>query len=253
MSKKYDELADQIIDSVGGKQNIGRCFHCMTRLRFNLKDSGLADVENIKKLGVIGAQFSGEQLQIIIGNEVKEVYEAVCKKTGLNTEKAIDEDLDSGKKEKLTVKGVLNKVADGVVGCVAPLLTILIGSGLLKAVVMVAQNFGVAADAPTLTGLSFIADSAFYFMPAFLGGFAAKKFGANIALGMMLGASLIHPTFIENVASGNPGSIYGLPIYAASYSSTVVPAILSVWVMSIVGNSFPIIRRNPSVSLPNLF
>lgn len=98
MSKKYDELADQIIDSVGGKQNIGRCFHCMTRLRFNLKDSGLADVENIKKLGVIGAQFSGEQLQIIIGNEVKEVYEAVCKRAGLNTEKAIDEDLDSGKK-----------------------------------------------------------------------------------------------------------------------------------------------------------
>ncbi len=234
MAKNYEQLADSIIESIGGKQNIGRCFHCMTRLRFNLKDQGLANLDEIKKLDVIGAQFSGEQLQIIIGNEVKEVYAAVCKQAGLNTEAAIDENLDAGKKEKLTFKTTLNKIVDGIVGCVAPLLPILIGSGLLKAVVMVAQNFGIAADAPTLTALSFIADAAFYFMPVFLGGFATKKFGANIALGMMLGASLIHPTFVQNVADGNPGSIFGIPIYAASYSSTVVPAILSVWVMSIV-------------------
>lgn len=238
MKKDYDTLARSIVDLVGGKDNIARCMHCYTRLRFNLKDNGLAKLEDIKKLDVIGAQFSGEQLQIIIGNEVTEVYDAVCKLTGMNKEEAIDENLDSSRKEKLTFKGVINKIIDAIVGCMIPLLPILIGSGLIQAIVAIAENLGVSAESPTLVTLTFVANAAFYFMPVFLGGFAAKKFGANTALGMMLGASLIHPTFVSMVSNGDAGSIFGIPIYAASYSSTVVPAILSVWIMSYVEKFF---------------
>lgn len=233
MKKDYDELAKSIIKLIGGKENIARCMHCYTRLRFNLKDTGLVDLDEIKKLDVISAMFSGEQLQIVIGNEVNEVYDSVCKLANLENENPIEEQLDSVK-EKLTFKTVINKIIDGIVGCMVPLLPILVGSGLIKAFIAIAENLGVSAEAPTLVTLTFVADAAFYFMPVFIGGFAAKKFGANTALGMMLGASLIHPTFVSMVSAGNPGSIFGIPIYSASYSSTVVPAILSVWVMSYV-------------------
>lgn len=233
MKKNYDELAENIVKLVGGKNNIAKCMHCYTRLRFNLKDTGLANVEEIKKLNVIGVVYSGTQLQIVIGNEVKEVYDAVCKVASLDAEKPIEENLDIPK-EKLTLKTVFNKIVDGIVGCMIPLLPILIGSGLIKAIIAIVENLGVSANTPTLVTLTFVADAAFYFMPIFIGGFAAKKFGANTALGMMLGATLIHPTFISMVTSGNAGSIFGIPIYSASYSSTVIPAILSVWVMSYV-------------------
>lgn len=234
MAKDYKALADSIIKLIGGKENIARCMHCYTRLRFNLKDNGLVQLDDIKKLEVIGAQFSGEQLQIIIGNDVNEVYDAVCAAAGLNKEAIIDEKLDDKPKEKMTFKKVVNKIIDGIVGCMIPLLPILIGSGLLQAIIAIAENLGVSAESPTLVTLTFVANAAFYFMPVYLGGFAAKKFGANTALGMMIGACLIHPTFVSMVADGNGGSIFGIPIYPASYSSTVVPAILSIWIMSYV-------------------
>lgn len=234
MAKDYKVIADSIIKLIGGKENIARCMHCYTRLRFNLKDNGLVQLDDIKKLEVIGAQFSGEQLQIIIGNDVNEVYEAVCKAAGLNKEAIVDEKLDDIPKEKMTFKKVVNKIIDGIVGCMIPLLPILIGSGLLQAIIAIAENLGASAESPTLVTLTFVANAAFYFMPVYLGGFAAKKFGANTALGMMIGACLIHPTFVSMVAEGNAGSIFGIPIYPASYSSTVVPAILSVWIMSYI-------------------
>lgn len=234
MAKDYKVIADSIIKLIGGKENIARCMHCYTRLRFNLKDNGLVQLDDIKKLEVIGAQFSGEQLQIIIGNDVNEVYEAVCKAAGLNKEAIVDEKLDDMPKEKMTFKKVVNKIIDGIVGCMIPLLPILIGSGLLQAIIAIAENLGASAESPTLVTLTFVANAAFYFMPVYLGGFAAKKFGANTALGMMIGACLIHPTFVSMVAEGNAGSIFGIPIYPASYSSTVVPAILSVWIMSYI-------------------
>lgn len=234
MAKNYKALADSIIKLIGGKENIARCMHCYTRLRFNLKDNSLVQLDDIKKLEVIGAQFSGEQLQIIIGNDVNEVYDAVCAAAGLNKEAIVDEKLDDKPKEKMTFKKVVNKIIDGIVGCMIPLLPILIGSGLLQAIIAIAENLGVSAESPTLVTLTFVANAAFYFMPVYLGGFAAKKFGANTALGMMIGACLIHPTFVSMVADGNGGSIFGIPIYPASYSSTVVPAILSIWIMSYV-------------------
>lgn len=234
MAKDYKVIADSIIKLIGGKENIARCMHCYTRLRFNLKDNGLVQLDDIKKLEVIGAQFSGEQLQIIIGNDVNEVYEAVCIAAGLNKEAIVDEKLDDMPKEKMTFKKVVNKIIDGIVGCMIPLLPILIGSGLLQAIIAIAENLGASAESPTLVTLTFVANAAFYFMPVYLGGFAAKKFGANTALGLMIGACLIHPTFVSMVAEGNAGSIFGIPIYPASYSSTVVPAILSVWIMSYI-------------------
>jgi len=236
MKKDYKALSEQIIALVGGKENIATAMHCMTRLRLNLKDLGLANVTEIKKLDVLGAQIASGQLQIIIGNDINEVYDAFCETAGLQKNDVVNEKIDSiESKVKKTPKTVFLSILDGIVGCVVPLIPILIGSGLIKSIVLICTQLGIAAaDNPTITTLSFAADAAFYFLPVFCGFFAAKKFGANEALGAMLGGILIHPTFIAMVTAGNPGSIFGLPIYSASYASTIIPAILSVWIMSYV-------------------
>ena len=236
MAKNYEILAKQILDHVGGTDNVVNAMHCYTRLRINFKDVGLVDLETLKKLDVIGAQFTGEQLQIIIGNEVNEVYEAFIKLSGSKREDMIEETLDQNiSKKKHTVKSVFAAIIDGIVGCMVPILPMLVASGILKAIVLIVQQMGIAsADSATCITLSFVADAAFYFLPVILGFFAAKKFGANMALGAMLGAALIHPSFVSMVSEGASQSVFGLPIYSASYSSTVVPIILSVWVMSYV-------------------
>lgn len=237
MTKNYDFLVEQILKNVGGSENIANVMHCYTRLRVNYKDESLVNPKNIEEIsGVLGIQKSGQQIQIVIGNEVKEVYEAFIKVSGLQREDAVDERIESdfiGK--KLSVKGVFNSIIDGVVGCVVPLIPMLIASGLIKAFVLILQQFGwVAADSPTVVVLSFVADAAFYFLPVIIGTFAAKKFGANVALGGMLGAALIHPSFIEAVGAGIPLNVFGFPVYATGYSSTVIPIILSVLVMSYI-------------------
>ena len=234
----YRALAKEILANVGGKENVTNCFHCMTRLRFNLKDIDLVNIDAIKKLNVFGAQITGGQLQIIIGNYINEIYDAVCVEGGFTKHAAIDEKVDDippQAKKKLTFKGVLNSILDAFVGSIVPTLPILIGSGIIKAVVLLLTQLGaVSADSPTIVTLSFVADAAYYFLPVYIGFFAAKKFDATPALGALIGAMLVHPTFVQMVTEGSGGSVFGLPIYAASYSSTIFPAVLSVWVMSYV-------------------
>lgn len=129
---KYTEFSNQIIANVGGKDNIVSAVHCMTRLRLNLKDKSLVDIDAVKKIeGALGAQFSGEQFQIIIGQHVSDVYPEFCSVAGVGLADAIDENLDAPK-EKLTLKQIPNKVLDYVSGSIAPLLPIMMGAGFFK-------------------------------------------------------------------------------------------------------------------------
>lgn len=239
--KNYKELSKSILDNAGGLDNISSAIHCYTRLRLNLKDASLAKLDKIKELNVIGAQIIGSQLQIIIGNEVVEVYDAFMDISGLQREIPLDtlvnEDMKINKSK--SPKNILSSIIDAIVGCMVPILPALIASGLIKAIVLLATQYNlVASDSPSLATLSFVADSAFYFMPVFIAVFAAKKFNVNIAMAAMLGASLIHPDFIARVNSGQSLSILGLPIYATNYASSVIPAILSVWIMGYVERFF---------------
>lgn len=239
-AKDFDLLADQIILHVGGKGNIAYLAHCMTRLRMSLKDNSRADIDALKKLdGVMSTQWSGEQLQIIIGQKVPDLYELVRQKGGLDRADAINENIDGAKKEKLTLKAVGGKILDGLTGSLAPLIPLLIAGGLLKLVSVIGAQLGWL-DAASNTGamLNFWGDAAFYFLPVFVGGFAAKKFGANTGLGMMLGAALVYPGFVEMIGAETPITLFGLPVYSASYASTLLPAVLCVWVMSFVEKFF---------------
>lgn len=227
---RYADLADKVVELVGGADNISYFTHCITRLRFNVKDKGLVKVDEIAKVkGVMGAQWSGDQFQVIVGQAVGDAYDLIVEKTGLARQDAVDEDLGDAPKAKFS----LNTVLDAISGSIAPVLPILIGAGLIQTIVVIINQFSLLpADSPTLSVLTFVGNTGFYFLPVFVGANAAKKFGANMALGMFVGAMLIHPDFIAAVDEGTAQSVFAIPIYAASYSSTVFPVILAVAAMA---------------------
>lgn len=242
MSKNnYGELASTILEYVGQKENISFVTHCITRLRLNVKDRSKVQVEKIEQLGgVIGTQWSGEQLQIIIGQTVGDVYKAVCEVGGFALEKTAIE--KKGEKKKFS----FNMIIDGIVGCITPILPVIIGGGMVKAIIAILTGFGwIAADVSTIQILTMAGDACFYFLPVFVGATAAKKFGGNMGLGMVIGAVLIHPSFISAVTEGTALSFLGLPVYPASYANGIFPVIMAVFVMCFIEKK--IVKYTPPV------
>lgn len=240
-AERYADLADKVLELLGGKDNISFFTHCVTRLRFNVKDKSIVDVKGIEGIaGVMGCQWVGDQLQIIIGQAVGDAYNLIAEKTGLAKQDAVDEDLGDGVKKKFSI----NTVFDTISGCITPIIPVFIGAGFIKIIVLLITQFNLLpADCGTMQVLTFAGDAGFYFLPVYVGAFAAKKFGANVALGMLMGAMFIHPNFIQAVTNGTSLDVYGIPVYAASYSSSVIPALLTVWVMSYVEKFFA--RHSP--------
>lgn len=229
--ERFEELADRVVELIGGKENIVFFTHCVTRLRFNVKDKGAVKDEEVKKIsGVLGCQWSGEQFQIVIGQAVGDAYKLICDRTGLAQEAAVEENLDEPKK-----KFSFNTVMDAISACVTPCIPVLIGCGLVKIIILVGEMLGLLSPgSPTDVVLTFVGDAGFYFLPVMIGMFTAKKFGGNMALGAMMGAIFIHPTFVSAVAEGTALSVFGIPIYSATYSSTLFPAFLTAIVMCYV-------------------
>lgn len=234
--RTYDDLAAQLVASVGGKGNIGFFTHCVTRLRFNIKDKGLVDEDAVEHLpGVLGKQWAGEQLQVIIGQHVGDVYEVICEQAGLARESAIDENLDgalAGGKRDFSPRHIADVLLDTLSGIFAPFIPAIVACGLLQGVLYSVQSFGwISAESVEYSFFYTCANTAFYFMPVLIAFSAARRFKCNQYVGAALGAALIHPTFAG--MAGESISLFGVvPITFANYSSTVVPAILTVYLMS---------------------
>ena len=227
----YQELADKILNLVGGFNNVTGLTHCATRLRFNLKDEGIAQTEQLKKTpGVLGVAINGGQYQVIIGNDVNHVYKPIMEKcTGLESSKPAQE-------EK---KSLAARFIDTITGIFTPVLPAITAAGMLKAVLSLLVAFHVVETTDqSYQIINFMGDAAFYFLPFLLANSAAKKFGCNAYLAMMLAGIMLHPNFLTMVSTasetGEGISLFFLPIYQASYSSSVIPIILSVWFMSYV-------------------
>ncbi len=241
MAANYDAVADRIVDLVGGKDNISFFTHCVTRLRFNLKDQKKASKEEIDKLpGVLGSQWQNGQLQVIIGQAVGDVYKQICEKNGLTLENAVDENLDAVSGEK-GFKAVINKIFDSISGSLTPVIPALIGCGMIKVILIFMDMLHVSAESGFYQLLSFAGDAGFYFLPIIVGAFAAKKFGANMGLGMVMGGMLVYPSF----AAGSGFNFFGIPVYSNSYSSTIIPVILCCAVMAPIERFFA--RKSPEV------
>ncbi len=236
----YEQLAGEILPLIGGKENIVSLVHCATRLRFNLQDNTKADTQKLKAAkGVLGVVNSGGQFQIIIGNDVSHVYAAVNKLAGLGEKPADAAPQTDAKPAKGEKKSLANRFFDTISSIFTPVLPAITAAGMLKAVLSLLVAFHVIdTGSQSYQIINFMADAAFCFLPILLANSCAKKFNCNPYLAIMVGGILLHPKFIAllaaSVEAGESLKLFGLPIYNASYSSTVVPIILAVWFMSYV-------------------
>lgn len=230
----YSDLAKEILENIGGEENVQNLTHCATRLRFNLKDDKKAKTEEIKNTaGVMGVTQSGGQYQVIIGSDVGSVHKEIMKQT------TSIESGDSNSQEEEDDRKAVAKVIDVITGIFTPILPAITASGMLKAVLSLLVVFNVlSTESQSYQVINFMADSAFYFLPILLAISSANKFRTNTYLAAMVGGVLLHPAFVQMVNTSNETGeairLFGLPITAVSYSSTVVPIILTVWFMSYV-------------------
>ncbi|WP_314723471.1 PTS transporter subunit EIIC [Enterocloster bolteae] len=229
MPKDYSKTAGKLIDELGGKKNIRSVTHCMTRLRFVLEDEAAADDESVKKIpGVMGVTKQGGQYQVIIGNDVTVCYQEVLKAGNFSVTEG---EKVQKEKKKFTVKGWINSVLDMVSGSVTPLLPAIIGCGMVKLLLIILDLFHISDSLPTYQILNAAADSAFYFLPILLAWSASKKMNCNSVLAITIVAVLVHPNITALLGEGS-ASFLRIPVTSATYSSSVLPALLSVWFLS---------------------
>lgn len=226
------ELATKIVANVGGEGNISTLTHCATRLRFNLKDNSKANIDVLKNLqGVLTAQMKSGQLQVVIGAKVNAVFDEVSAQVHIT---------EGGVEVQEPQKNKIGAIVETISGIFAPTLSVLIGCGMFKAIVSLLTNTGLAAgDSSFIVLLSMVGDLIFYFFPFFLAVSAARKFKVSEYMALALAAAYMYPTIMNGadaVAGGGPStmSILGLPILFVNYKSTVIPIILSVWVLSLI-------------------
>lgn len=230
------ELAQNVLQHVGGQQNISSLTHCATRLRFVLKDDSKADIQALDRLeGVLKAQNAAGQVQVVVGSKVDAVYQEVKNLTGGGITDSADSSEAVPKKKQNPVNAVLETIA----GIFTPVLPALIGCGMIKCVATVVTTLGLLQGSGFLTIINMIGDCIFYFLPFFLAVSAAHKFKTNPYLAVALAAALMHPTILDaanNIAKTGVTTIdfLGMPILLMKYSSSVIPIILSVWIMSYV-------------------
>jgi len=238
--RKYEELAKVIIENVGGKENVISLAHCYTRLRFKLHDEKKAATEVFKDMdGVVTVVQSGGQYQVVIGNEVGDVYDEIVKSQGIAgaSSEAADEAPDKN-------MSLLDKFVDIVSGIFTPILGVLAASGMIKGftALFVALSW-VDAKGGTYQILQTIGDGLFYFFPIFLGLTAARKFKMSEFSGMAIGAALVYPA-LSVIMKGEPlyqmfaGTMFsspvqieflGTPVILMNYASSVIPIIVAIY------------------------
>lgn len=231
----YDEIANRIIDLVGGPTNIKSVVHCMTRLRFNLNDTSKANRKDLDKLDkVMGIAEQGGQFQVIIGNEVADVYSAIINQLeGLKGKNSIKiSNKDSEKKEK----NKFSRALDIIAGCFTPILPGFIGAGMLKSIAVLLTTFNIITDTSgTYTILNVMGDGIFYFLPLALAVTTSRKFKTSEFLGFAVMAAMMHNNIYDLLSAGqNSVDFIGMNIPLQSYASTVIPAILTIWIMSYI-------------------
>ncbi len=245
MASKYDGLARIIIQNVCGKSNVISLTHCVTRLRFKLKDESKANTEVLKNTdGIVTVIQSGGQYQVVIGNHVPDVYAVVNEigKFGSENEAPAD-----GPKVKMSPGAALIDIISGVF---SPTLGVLAATGMIKGLLALFVYFGIiSSDGGTYQLLYAVADGFFHYLPIFLGFTAAKKFNVNQFTGMALGAALVYMDDVLALATVEPvstifaGSSFATNVYttflgipvmlpASGYASSVIPIILAVFIVS---------------------
>ena len=245
----YESTAKKILQRVGGKDNVLNLVHCMTRLRFTLKDESIVDDEAVKKTkGVMGVMKKGGQYQINMENDVANVY-AELNKLGNFSNKAPQK--TSEKKEK---QNVFSMLMDTISGIMAPVIPAIIGAAMIKVLLTLLPMIHVLdTSGNTYNLLSVMGDGAFFFMPVLIAISAAKKFGTNTYYAASIALIMLHPNFISMMSAADEAEetirfLGFLPVTYASYAYSVIPIILAVWslkyVEKLADKITPVVTKN---------
>ena len=248
-SMDYESVAKKILQRVGGAENVTGLVHCMTRLRFNLKDESIVDDEAVKKTkGVMGVMKKGGQYQIIIGNDVGYVYEE------LNKLGKFSNQVPKKKENSTEKKNILTMLMDTISGIMTPVIPAIIGAAMIKVLLTLLPMIGVLnTSGDTYQLLTVIGDGAFLFMPVLIAVSASKKFGTNVYYAASIALIMLHPNFISMMTTAHDANetirFLGLiPVTYATYSYSVIPIILAVWslkyVEKFVDKITPVITKN---------
>ena len=232
MAKDYASLTNSILEELGGAKNVSGLFHCATRLRFRLNDKLIVRAKQIEAIpGVLGTVDDAAGIQVVIGNDVKKAYATLMEQHPEMAELSggVVEDDGRGPERTNIVKRLLNMLS-AVVGPVIPLIMC---SGLVSALLVILTTWGgLSPESSTYTLLNMVGTGALYFLPVFVAYTSAKRFGCDIMTSLFLGALLISPTLIGMVEAGSFVDLFGLPVKTGDYTSTLIPAILTIWVYS---------------------
>ncbi|WP_313076040.1 beta-glucoside-specific PTS transporter subunit IIABC [Lacrimispora sp.] len=228
MAFNHAKTAETVLEKVGGEKNVVGLTHCMTRLRFVLKDGNTPKDAEIEKIpGVIRVIRQGGQYQVVIGNEVSNVYNELLKLG------KFEETTGNGKGDG-TKENLFSRLSGFIAGCMTPLLPAMLGCGMIKVVLTLLTTFNLVDSASsTYIALEAAGDAFFYFMPILLAMTTAKRLGSNIYLAMVMAAFLLHPKLGALLAEGST-TYFGLPVTSASYASSVLPVLLMVPLMGYI-------------------
>jgi PTS system beta-glucosides-specific IIC component len=224
--QKYEGISKTILENVGGKDNISMLSHCVTRLRINVKDQSLVNETAIREIkGLIGVQWSGEQLQIIIGTrDIEVAYQSFCEVAGMQDAKnnIVDENLGD---EKHDFKYYIQYFASFF----QPVIPALIATALIGCVMTLLSTFGlVSTESTTYQILKAVGDTAMTFLPLLIAVSVAQKVGCNIFVALALVACTVNPTITSLLNSGDKVTLFGIPVTTITYTNQVIPAILAV-------------------------
>ncbi|WP_415980050.1 beta-glucoside-specific PTS transporter subunit IIABC [Faecalicoccus pleomorphus] len=222
---KFENEAKEIVRLVGGESNINSLVHCATRLRFELKDGSKFKKEDLEKLSyVLKVLISGGQYQVVIGPNVDNYYDAILATTKIQ-----------GNKQSETMETEKVKISDRILkvisGAFSPLIPLMAGSGMIKALLTLFTTIGVMSDTgSTYLILSAAGNACFYFMPVFLGITISKQLKANAFVGGAIGAALLEPNFMGLIDSVDAVSFLGIPVTPINYSATIFPIFIAILV-----------------------
>lgn len=226
---KYEEMNKQILHAIGGEENIESVVHCATRLRFVLKDESKANDKEAESIhGVLQLVKKGGQYQLVIGNNVEDVYDELIKMIHIDN----SDDNEAKPKKK---RNIFDAVIGAITGSIAPAIPLLAGAGMGKVLLLILTITHVLSDkSQTYLLLNLIFDTGYYFMPAYVGFSAAKIFHTDQMLGAFIGLMTVHPNWVQIVTANKPFKFLGMPVPLVQYSSTLITAIMSVWIMSYI-------------------
>lgn len=242
-------MANKILKNVGGSENVKNLTHCMTRLRFVLKDESQANDEEIKQIpGVMGLRKQGGQYQVIVGNNVARTYTELLE-LGVSGGAKTNEPVE---KKNLTPKQIGINILDAIIGTMSPLIPAIIGGSMIKLLAMILSMTGVLSlESSTYNILNTIGDAPFFFLPMLVAVSAAKKFNSNVFLALAIAGVMVHPVFMEimeKAAEGKGASFVYIPVMSVKYTYTIIPAIVMTWFLKyiedFVDRITPIVMKN---------